>query len=98
MSPCLARVDDINCTRHGWIALGAGVKQALRLSFRIPYRVNFGQSLGLVGSGESLGNWDPKRTVHMKWSDGDNWTVELTAPVSQGWVQHHRTCRLTHNE
>ena len=50
----------------------------LRLNFKIGYRVNYGQCLGVLGSGDSLGNWDPRRTVKMSWTDGDYWTVELT--------------------
>jgi hypothetical protein len=47
----------------------------IRLNFRIPYRVNFGQSLGIVGTGETLGNWS--KPVALKWGEGDVWSVEL---------------------
>ncbi|GLC34563.1 hypothetical protein PLESTB_001247900 [Pleodorina starrii] len=72
----------VRCFKGGSDDTGNKPNTALRLNFKIPYRVHFGQSLGLVGSGDSLGNWDPKRTVQMKWTDGDWWTVELT--VSSG--------------
>ncbi|KAG2435096.1 hypothetical protein HXX76_007183 [Chlamydomonas incerta] len=37
----------------------------------------------MIGSGDALGNWDPKRSIAMKWTDGDWWTVELNvAPGS----------------
>jgi hypothetical protein len=49
----------------------------MRLSFKLPYRVNFGQNLCLVGQGEALGNWDPNQGKRMEWSQGDVWTVQL---------------------
>ncbi|EFJ52450.1 hypothetical protein VOLCADRAFT_102948 [Volvox carteri f. nagariensis] len=68
----------VRCFKGGADEISNKPNNPLRLNFKIPYRVNFGQSLGLVGSGDSLGNWDPKRTVQMKWTDGDWWTVELS--------------------
>ncbi|GLI64112.1 hypothetical protein VaNZ11_007287 [Volvox africanus] len=72
-----ARSTAVRCFKSGADEISNTPSSTLRLNFKIPYRVNYGQSLGLVGSGDSLGNWDPKRTVQMKWTDGDWWTVEL---------------------
>ncbi|PNW86564.1 hypothetical protein CHLRE_02g091750v5 [Chlamydomonas reinhardtii] len=56
---------------------------SLKLNFKVGYRVNFGQTIAMIGSGDALGNWDPKRSIAMKWTDGDYWTVELNvAPGS----------------
>lgn len=49
----------------------------VRVSFRLPYRCNFGQNLRLVGSGAPLGDWDVSRSAAMTWSDGDVWKAEL---------------------
>ncbi|KAG2428603.1 hypothetical protein HYH02_014305 [Chlamydomonas schloesseri] len=61
-----------------------GVRSStLKLNFKVGYRVNFGQSVAMIGSGDALGNWDPKRSIAMKWTDGDYWTCELNvAPGS----------------
>ena len=61
---------------------GAGQQhKAVRLNLQVPYRVNFGQSLAVIGAGEPLGNWDSNKVVQMKWSDGDWWTTEVTVPT-----------------
>lgn len=49
----------------------------LKLSFRVPYRTEYGQDVAMVGSSEQLGNWDPSRAMGMRWSEGDVWTVDL---------------------
>ena len=49
----------------------------MHVTWKLPYRCHFGQSLGVVGSAESLGNWDPKKKVVMNWSEGDIWRAEL---------------------
>jgi len=49
----------------------------VKLSFKLPYRVNFGQDICLVGSSDVLGNWDPRHGVGMQWSEGDVWQVDL---------------------
>lgn len=57
----------------------AATVQAVEIRFNVPYRVNFGQSLGIVGSSDVLGNWDPTRRVPMEWSDGDVWQAFVRA-------------------
>lgn len=55
----------------------AGSGKVLPVSFKIPYRCNFGQNLAMIGAGETLGDWDASKCVKMQWSDGDLWTAEL---------------------
>ena len=54
--------------------------EAMRVSFAVPYRCEFGQHIALVGSDEYLGKWDAQRAVAMNWSHGDVWTVDLELP------------------
>jgi len=49
----------------------------VKLSFKLPYRCSFGQEIAIVGSGESLGNWDVHQAKPMHWTDGDVWEVEF---------------------
>lgn len=51
--------------------------QNVRLKFKLPYRCNFGQYISIVGSSDTLGNWDPSAGKPMQWTDGDVWTVEF---------------------
>jgi hypothetical protein len=51
--------------------------KTVKLSFKLPYRVHFGQDICIVGSSEALGNWDPSRGVGLRWSEGDVWEVEF---------------------
>ncbi len=59
---------------------GGGGQEAMRVSFAVPYRCEFGQHIALVGSDEFLGDWDVQRGVPMNWQDGDVWTVDLELP------------------
>eukprot|EP00798_Chlamydomonas_sp_ICE-L_P016592 gene16592-22829_t len=45
------------------------------VSFRLPYRCGYGHHLAVVGTGYSLGNWDPQNRVSLTWSEGDLWTA-----------------------
>ena len=59
---------------------GGSGQEAMRVSFAVPYRCEFGQHIALVGSDEFLGDWDVQRGVPMNWQDGDVWTVDLELP------------------
>ena len=43
------------------------------IEFRIKHRVEFGESVSLVGSVRELGRWDPSEAIPLEWSEGDNW-------------------------
>lgn len=47
----------------------------------MPFRVEFGQHICVVGGCPELGNWILADAVSLTWSDGDMWnaTVELPA-------------------
>ena len=59
---------------------GGSGQEAMRVSFAMPYRCEFGQHIALVGSDEYLGDWDVQRGVPMNWQDGDVWTVDVELP------------------
>jgi hypothetical protein len=40
---------------------------------QIHRRVNFGESLAVVGGSPVLGDWDPTKAVTLEWSEGDMW-------------------------
>ncbi|GMH42311.1 hypothetical protein BSKO_10230 [Bryopsis sp. KO-2023] len=66
------------CQRRRVTASAACIDcHSVKVSFRMPYRVNFGENLCLVGSGSPLGEWDVSRGLSMTWSDGDVWKADL---------------------
>lgn len=46
------------CLATATFAPPASVASAVQIHFSIPYRVNFGQALCLLGSSQELGSWD----------------------------------------
>lgn len=46
------------CLATATVAPPASVASAVQIHFSIPYRVNFGQAMCLLGSSEELGAWD----------------------------------------
>ena len=64
-------------------ALGAppGARMA-RVTFNLQYRVEWGQSVRLIGSVPALGEWSLAQGIDMEWRAGDNWVAEvsLSAP------------------
>lgn len=51
------------------------------VTFTVPYKVNFGEKLKLVGSGQEFGEWDATRGLPLTWSEGDLWTAEVPLKV-----------------
>jgi hypothetical protein len=62
----------------GW---GGRAKQAVRVSFRLPYRCEFGQNVSIAGSISPLGGWNVGQCLDMRWTDGDVWQAELEVPA-----------------
>jgi hypothetical protein len=62
--------------------------------FAIPYHVNFGETIKLLGSSEPLGCWDIRKAVQLKWSHSDTWycDVRLGAGVHEFKVRGHPAC------
>lgn len=52
-----------------------------KITFTIRKKVSYGQSLGLVGSKQDLGKWDPSRSLELSWSDGHEWKCQAELPV-----------------
>lgn len=46
------------CLATATVAPPASAASAVQINFSIPYRVNFGQALCLLGSSDELGAWD----------------------------------------
>lgn len=43
--------------------------------------VEWGQEVALVGTADTLGNWDVQKSIPMCWNDGDVWTAQAEVPV-----------------
>ena len=48
--------------------------QGYEVSFTIPYKTDFGQSLAIVGGISQLGHWKEFK-AHMKWTEGHVWVL-----------------------
>lgn len=44
-------------------------------------KVDFGETLRLVGNQSFMGSWDPKKGMEMTWTDGNVWKAEARVPV-----------------
>jgi hypothetical protein len=49
--------------------------------FAINLKVDYGQSVSLVGAGQELGDWKPENSFHLAWNEGDVWGAELELPA-----------------
>ena len=49
-----------------------------KVSFEIEYSTVFGEEIGICGSGNSLGNWDPNKVFKLKWTNGNIWRGSIT--------------------
>lgn len=49
--------------------------QTYFVTFRINYKVNYGEELSIVGDIPELGNWHNTHRARMKWSEGDIWAL-----------------------
>jgi hypothetical protein len=47
----------------------------------VPYRVDLGDEIKLIGSAIELGRWDIKKAVELEWHEGDLWTCQLQLPA-----------------
>ena len=57
----------------------------LKVTFSVPYKTEFGQSLVVVGDLESLGRWKSFKAT-MKWNEGHVWSH--TASISEPHFQY----------
>lgn len=47
------------------------------IEVRVEYGTSFGESLFMVGSTPTLGEWDPTKSKAMEWSEGNVWKTAL---------------------
>ena len=43
------------------------------VNFRIFYKTIVGEDLGVIGDTDELGNWDSKKCLKLKWTEGHYW-------------------------
>lgn len=55
------------------------------MTFRLHLRVDFGQSVSIIGNCRELGDWNNVRAARLEWSKGDLWetTIKLNQPFFQ---------------
>jgi len=49
---------------------------SVKVRFEIHYVTKFGEELRLVGSSNSLGNWNPQNSIALHWTDNHFWVLE----------------------
>ena len=45
--------------------------------FKIHYKVEFGQSISILGGAAETGTWQDFKKAAMKWTNGDYWQITL---------------------
>merc|ERR1712188_111185 len=56
----------------------------VKVTFKLPHRVKFGQEVVLVGDDKALGSWSVSKGKKLEWQEGDMWqaTVDLPCDTS----------------
>ena len=49
-----------------------------KVTFEIVYPTVFGEEIGVLGSGNSLGNWNQDRVIKLKWNKGNIWKGSIS--------------------
>eukprot|EP00798_Chlamydomonas_sp_ICE-L_P002772 gene2772-12649_t len=57
------------------------------ISWWVPYHVQPGECLAVVGACPELGGWDPWRAVCLTWSEGDIWKGQTTIGGVEGGIE-----------
>ncbi|KAL4852989.1 Phosphoglucan [Chlorella vulgaris] len=65
--------------RRGQVAVHAGGDK-VPVRFTVQQEVNYGETVRLVGSHSSLGNWKVRKGAAMKWEEGHVWSAEVSLP------------------
>ena len=52
-----------------------------KVTFEIVYPTVFGEEIGILGSGESLGNWKQDKVIKLKWNKGNIWKGSI--PINE---------------
>lgn len=58
------------------------------VTFRMKYKVNYGEEIAIVGNLKQLGNWTNTCKARLKWTEGDIWVLqdmkfEVNNPVNK---------------
>src|SRR5215510_12313562 len=64
----------------------------MRLTFKLRYHTNFGQSLLLTGDHEKLGNGDIARAIPLRYLDEEFWEATVIIPkgvISDGAITYN---------
>lgn len=79
----VTRSNRLRCRAESVATDAATTSQDLRTSvlFQVNRRVAFGNSIAILGSQQSLGNWQPADALAMTWSAGDEWSVSADLPA-----------------
>ena len=49
-----------------------------KVTFEIVYPTVFGEEIGILGSGNSLGNWNQDKVIKLKWNKGNIWKGSIS--------------------
>eukprot|EP01112_Ceratiomyxa_fruticulosa_P009574 TRINITY_DN2504_c0_g1_i3.p1 TRINITY_DN2504_c0_g1~~TRINITY_DN2504_c0_g1_i3.p1 ORF type:complete len:497 (-),score=73.16 TRINITY_DN2504_c0_g1_i3:174-1664(-) len=53
---------------------------AVVVTFSIHYETKYGQNLRIAGDLQSLGSWNPEKSLRLKWEEGAWWSGKLLVP------------------
>merc|ERR1711933_716040 len=52
----------------------------VKVTFKLPHRVKFGQEVVLVGDDKALGSWSVSKGKKLEWQEGDMWQATVDLP------------------
>ncbi|KAG2431415.1 hypothetical protein HXX76_009430 [Chlamydomonas incerta] len=67
----------------------------VQVRFCLKYRTSYGQSVKIIGSHPSLGNWDINKALVLSWTDGDRWVATIELPA--GSVYEYKYVLVDHD-
>lgn len=56
-------------------------KSTVNVRFWMPFKVNYGEEIYVVGSSPELGSWILSSGIPLRWSDGDMWNGSVDIPA-----------------
>ena len=58
------------------------------VNFRIYYKTIVGEDLGVIGDTDELGNWDTKKGLKLKWTEGHYWVSVAPLYTNQPYFKY----------
>lgn len=56
--------------------------EATAVKFVVPqFKVQFGETVKLVGEGAVFGSWAPESALQLEWGEGDSWSADADLPA-----------------